>query len=47
MKRLVTALSLLALGALAQTWNMATLYPPLKMHSENMMESLKEVEEAT
>jgi|GEM_PF-5501336 len=36
MKRLVTALSLLALGALAQTWNMATPYPPGNFHTSKL-----------
>lgn len=47
MKRLVTALSLLALGALAQTWNMATPYPPGNFHTQNILQFVKEVEEAT
>lgn len=47
MKRLVTALSLLALGALAQTWNMATPYPPANFHTQNILQFVKEVEEAT
>ncbi len=47
MKRFMAVLSLLALGALAQTWNMATPYPPGNFHTQNILQFVKEVEEAT
>jgi hypothetical protein len=38
MKKLLAAVSLLALGALAQTWNMATPYPPANFHTQNILQ---------
>lgn len=47
MRKLLSWLFLLALVAQAQTWNMATPYPPANFHTQNIQQFAKEVEEAT
>jgi TRAP-type C4-dicarboxylate transport system, periplasmic component len=47
MKRILAGLLAFSLGALAQTWNMATPYPPANFHTQNILQFVKEVEEAT
>ncbi|WP_038069081.1 TRAP transporter substrate-binding protein [Thermus scotoductus] len=47
MRKLLFWLFPLALVAQAQTWNMATPYPPANFHTQNIQQFVKEVEEAT
>ncbi|MCS6867700.1 MAG: TRAP transporter substrate-binding protein [Thermus sp.] len=47
MRKIVAALALLLALAQAQTWNMATPYPPANFHTQNILQFAKEVEEAT
>ncbi|RTH08075.1 C4-dicarboxylate ABC transporter substrate-binding protein [Thermus scotoductus] len=47
MRSVLVSLVLLAALAQAQTWNMATPYPPANFHTQNIQQFVKEVEEAT
>ncbi|WP_114312337.1 TRAP transporter substrate-binding protein [Thermus caldifontis] len=47
MRTLLAGLVLLAVAAQAQSWNMATPYPPANFHTQNIQQFVKEVEEAT
>ncbi|MFN4231845.1 TRAP transporter substrate-binding protein [Thermus sp.] len=47
MRILLAGLALLAVAAQAQSWNMATPYPPANFHTQNIQQFVKEVEEAT
>ena len=47
MRSLLVALVLWVVAAQAQTWNMATPYPPANFHTQNIQQFVKEVEEAT
>ncbi|MFN4071091.1 MAG: C4-dicarboxylate ABC transporter substrate-binding protein, partial [Thermus caldifontis] len=47
MRTLLAGLVLLAVAAQAQSWNMATPYPPANFHTQNILQFVKEVEEAT
>ncbi|WP_460170975.1 TRAP transporter substrate-binding protein [Thermus sp. FJN-A] len=47
MRKLFLGFLLLWGAAQAQTWNMATPYPPANFHTQNILQFAKEVEEAT
>ncbi|KHG64377.1 C4-dicarboxylate ABC transporter substrate-binding protein [Thermus sp. 2.9] len=47
MRKALFALVALSLTVQAQTWNMATPYPPANFHTQNILQFAKEVEEAT
>ncbi|AEV16326.1 TRAP dicarboxylate transporter-DctP subunit [Thermus sp. CCB_US3_UF1] len=47
MQKALVALALLLATVQAQTWNMATPYPPANFHTQNILQFAKEVEEAT
>ncbi|GLV48793.1 C4-dicarboxylate ABC transporter substrate-binding protein [Thermus sp. LT1-2-5] len=47
MRNALVALIGFLLAAQAQTWNMATPYPPANFHTQNILQFAKEVEEAT
>ncbi|MEN2981989.1 MAG: TRAP transporter substrate-binding protein [Thermus sp.] len=47
MRKIAASLALLLALAQAQTWNMATPYPPANFHTQNILQFAKEVEEAT
>ncbi|WP_243028848.1 TRAP transporter substrate-binding protein [Thermus albus] len=47
MRSLLVGLVVWVVAAQAQTWNMATPYPPANFHTQNIQQFVKEVEEAT
>ena len=47
MRQSLLGFLLLLTVAQAQTWNMATPYPPANFHTQNILQFAKEVEEAT